>query len=1022
MRIVCEKCSAAYAIDDKFITPKGIRAQCPRCRHLQLVKRDDSAIATAQVPVPAAPPPAAPPPAAAPLTFGGGFGSGAPIEAIPTKPRQASPFLFDLEVTKPGGPPPGAGGSMSALNAVPAKPSSVAIPPPPPPMSPQPPGNTGSELDFSELNFEAVPPTEQAPAIAAPPPPAAAKAARPSSLPPQSKIFSAPGQPRTSPPVKPPVAAAPQPSVELNAFSFDDLAPPPPSKPPPAAPAKPQAPLQPDPFDLAIAAGAPKEPLGGSVPATSEVAAVVKCKSCGKPLTDPFDQAIGTCDDCRNTSTPLTDEDKSLRTNPGLGAIAPSPAAPTVPAMAKIEAAAAATAEPELEVESSKAPAPAATNSIVRKSRVSAMRDDLGDDEGPSKGKLIAGVAVVLVLAAGAAYVGITKPWSKKAPPLVVKQTGGEARPVDKIIEAWKLRYLDELSGSSADHLAAGEEQLAKDTTSGYRDAEEEFQKALVLDKGNDRAIAGWVLALAFGRGLQLDDATYQDAVSLVSVAEQRVPGCGRACTAHAHLLLARGANLNDVQALAERGKSSPSQGDRALALLALGESLLSRNPQFAAQDFDEALKLDPKLKRAYLARSKLLLSQGRYREAVDSLQKRLELDPEQWESSYELGKVYVAVGDVAAAKKVYAKAREVDPKNFRARLALAVLAYQHENNLKDALAQLDAMAAEEDKIEKRQLVEILGHRAAAERLTGELDAANGSIDKALAAVPDDVNANLQRFAIAVRANKGPDARAVWPKLQGKLGDEALELTLEGRLLFAEGTLNDALKKFQAAVNKDHRRTDAMLLAAATAAKLKIDVVAYDYAIKQGSKADPMSTAPVQPMARYFIRPNDLLSGMADAFAPLQKDAEDPNVPMARGLILWHSGDAAGAEKMFDQVIATDPANALGLAFRSISSLKKNDLASAARFGSKAAENGKQVGLAHVAYGMALFATNQLDAAKKELRTGSDLEPAMLAPRVKLGEIEARQKHLDEARKILATVLLQDPMYHDAERALFAMP
>jgi predicted Zn-dependent protease len=71
---------------------------------------------------------------------------------------------------------------------------------------------------------------------------------------------------------------------------------------------------------------------------------------------------------------------------------------------------------------------------------------------------------------------------------------------------------------------------------------------------------------------------------------------------------------------------------------------------------------------------------------------------------------------------------------------------------------------------------------------------------------------------------------------------------------------------------------------------------------------------------------------------------------------------------------------------------------------------------------MALFAQNQIDLAKKELRQGSDLEPAMLAPRVKLGEIEAKQKHPEEARKILATVLLQDPLYHDAERALFAIP
>src|SRR4029077_21161045 len=40
MRIVCQRCAAAYAIEDRLIGPKGVRAQCPRCRHLQLVHRE----------------------------------------------------------------------------------------------------------------------------------------------------------------------------------------------------------------------------------------------------------------------------------------------------------------------------------------------------------------------------------------------------------------------------------------------------------------------------------------------------------------------------------------------------------------------------------------------------------------------------------------------------------------------------------------------------------------------------------------------------------------------------------------------------------------------------------------------------------------------------------------------------------------------------------------------------------------------------------------------------------------------
>ncbi|HEX4622199.1 MAG TPA: zinc-ribbon domain-containing protein, partial [Myxococcaceae bacterium] len=40
MRIVCQRCAAAYAIEDRLIGPKGVRAQCPRCRNLQLVHRE----------------------------------------------------------------------------------------------------------------------------------------------------------------------------------------------------------------------------------------------------------------------------------------------------------------------------------------------------------------------------------------------------------------------------------------------------------------------------------------------------------------------------------------------------------------------------------------------------------------------------------------------------------------------------------------------------------------------------------------------------------------------------------------------------------------------------------------------------------------------------------------------------------------------------------------------------------------------------------------------------------------------
>ena len=40
MRIECESCGAAYAIDDSLISDRGVRAQCPRCGHQKVVRKD----------------------------------------------------------------------------------------------------------------------------------------------------------------------------------------------------------------------------------------------------------------------------------------------------------------------------------------------------------------------------------------------------------------------------------------------------------------------------------------------------------------------------------------------------------------------------------------------------------------------------------------------------------------------------------------------------------------------------------------------------------------------------------------------------------------------------------------------------------------------------------------------------------------------------------------------------------------------------------------------------------------------
>src|SRR5581483_614463 len=294
MRIVCQKCSAAYAIDDKLVSAKGIRAQCPRCRHLQLVKKDDA---------PAMTEPAVPMPALS------GLGP-PPLPAAAADPAGAQGGKEDL---------------FFDFSALPGPPGAPPAPPLAPPPVPQPasasasPFDSASDLlDFSDLAMPPEPKTS--PRAPAPLPVALSK-------PPASS-------PRPMPPAPPAPQAAPQSSAPFDFsgdFSFND--PPPPPSAAVTASGKLTRPksIQPD--------------LLAPPPPAPAPAAAVKCKSCGKVLTDPFDQALGICDDCRSVAAnSLTADDSlgkpSLSTSQPIGRIsapAPSPEPPTMPGPSKGE-------------------------------------------------------------------------------------------------------------------------------------------------------------------------------------------------------------------------------------------------------------------------------------------------------------------------------------------------------------------------------------------------------------------------------------------------------------------------------------------------------------------------------------------------------------------------------------------------------------------------------------------------------------------------------------------------------------
>lgn len=711
-------------------------------------------------------------------------------------------------------------------------------------------------------------------------------------------------------------------------------------------------------------------------------------------MLDPFDQALGVCDDCRNKAA--------------------EPAAPSpMPNAAALAAAEKSASRAAPLFPSAQTPISTAADSSIRVQ--SAMREGSGGGEG--KGKLIGIVIAALALIGVAVVVVIKKPWQSKPPPLVVKGNTGATRPVEQIVQQWRNKYLDLEKNAGPNLIDEGEAQLEKDTTKAYLDAEESFEQALVLDPSSDRALAGWVLALAFGKPGKIDEPTANAAESMLTAAEQR-GGDARIFVAHAHFLIARGGNPNDIKVLAERGLSSKSAQEKALAHLAIGQTILTKSPEQAAQNFKEALATDPKLKRAYFFQAQLSAIQGNYKEATRALERRLELDADQWEAAEELARLLIDVGEVPRAKKVLEAAKAAAPKSGRPRLGLAVLQYQHLGDLNGAATEFTALV-DDAEVARGEKADALIHLAAIQRMQGDTDKATDTIDKALGLNADSVPARLQKLLISIDKGVASGARLELDGLKGKLGDKYLEATLEGRVLMLEGRLDEAVQTLGATSEADPRRVDATLLAGAAAARNRKPGKAWEFCLKRGLRADP-SGRPVPSLTPLYVRPADLLKVAVGAYAALVPDAdEDPSPFLCEGLVAWYSEDITTADKNFAKVTSIDPRNSEGFAFRSLVSTRKRDLGSAQKYAARAIEGSKGNAVAWYAQSLAYSAANKTDPAKASAQQAQKLGPQLLGPRVIVGDAEAAQKNGDEARRLLTSVLLADPLYRDAKRVLF---
>jgi len=964
MRIVCQKCAAAYAIDDRLITAKGVRAQCPRCRNLQLVRRDPSAVpsgdAPAAPPRPSAPTPAssAPPPAD---DLFGDFGN-PPAEAPPApqaRPAKAAAPEADLFADF------GALPSPSPATAPPVDPFAELGPAPGPPSA-------GGDplLDFL------------GPAPAAPPAPVA-------------RISSEPGAVPVS--VKPPTPAAPQ----------------------RAAPA-------PAPAPAAVAAPKP---------------ATMGCRNCDKPLTDPFDQALGICDDCRQREPaggaapkaeaapvpvtapgnvdflpPLSSPDEGggdlleLMPRDGSGPRAASGMTGLAPSLGS---------EPRSNPRAAGA-ARTTTSSNLRSG--SAEKQGGRGSSGGGRWALVGGLTL-LVVGTGVGGFFFVKHQEAERRRTEVVPVAAIPEAVQAVLPRWKLKYL-ELEGTGAERLAEGQKQLARDERFAYAEAEESFQQALLLDPRSDEAIAGYVQALALGRGAGLDDATFVEASALVEASEARAGRTPLLLLAHANLLLTRSRQAEPLKQAKELADESLKQAQatnaqKAEAHLVLGRYYLSSSGALARNHFDSAEQLAPELKRIQYYRALAHESAGEYSLALETLRKRLKADPRDWDSLSATSRIYQEVGEPGEARKLYEARVKADPGELRALLPLAVLRYQSEGNPAAGVRELRALLKARERHGDRDVAEVLVHLAAAERAAGNSEAGVKFAEEALGLAKELPEAHLQVFLVALEQRDAAKARKHLDGLKGRLEDRALEMVLEGRVLLLEKKPAEALERFQEAVSRDERRLDAQLLAGVAAAGAKRREDAFR-ALNLALRADPLRLEPRPTVTRFWMRPSETVKGVEEVILSLAVSADDPGPYLYEGLLRFHQGDLDAADRHFRDVLESDANNAGALTYRALIALRRGNLTEARTLSTRAVTAGRQLPVAHLAQGLVLAESRQVEPAKRSLREALGLSPTLLSAKARLAELEAPQRR-DDARAQLVSVVGLDPAYLPAKRMLYLL-
>jgi cellulose synthase operon protein C len=747
-------------------------------------------------------------------------------------------------------------------------------------------------------------------------------------------------------------------------------------------------------------------PVSPPAPKRAKPAAAARegsCSICGKLLDDPFDAAIGTCEDCRakarQTDRPESRNDSapSRRTPAGLARGDRTP----VPRVSPDKRARAMSGVPQ-RFTASDQPGTAAGG------HVPSVLTTIGGNSW-----LIILVTTLVVLGIAAAVVAIRPAFlfvaKTNLPPM--------SEAVSRRLPGWKLALVG-VSGSAEEHMAEARRQFLLDRPDAYRTAEDECKKAIVLNPFDPNAVAGLVEAFAVGRGPRAEKAQRSEFVDLITAAIRLAPNSSLVHRAYANLLLlddsgdAREAAARE----AEQAVALAKPGEIAEARLALGRVRLRTSAELANEQFEQALAKDPSLKRAIFYHGLAAFYAGHYAQAVSDLEKRLAQDPGQAEALAALGHLYVAVGDTASARKIWQRFAAQHPGRPEPLIETAIVDYQIDGRVSEAEASLQKLRRDIEQFEDEDKLRILLHSSAVARLRGDRRNAEKLARDALK-IRDFAPAHFQLLLLALDREDATAAASELALVRGAVQDAGRVYELEARIGVLAKRYKEALASYAKAGKENPARVAYALGGGATAGRLGDSNLALS-AARPALDVDPSATRAKHDADEYYEDSRAPLRVSIGGFAAMKNANESADIVAYSGILRYALGDVDAAAKSVREALGRDAASLPALLYAAQIALDRKSWSEALKYAESAAATDRDSPLAYFLQGAALEGQGKMEASRRMYVRATEVGATFMPAVYRQGLLAERTGDVNAARGFYQRVFAATPDSIEVRAAL----